>query len=76
VNTHTPLAFRVTGLVQKIYTKKKPKKKQGVYHTLALPFILLTSMLWQKKNYENSNISPCKNINFKTSSKRNQSPSR
>jgi hypothetical protein len=31
---------------------------------------------WQKKNYENSNISPCENIIFKKSSKRNQNPSR
>jgi len=30
----------------------------------------------QKKNYGNSNISPCKNIICKKSSKRNQSPSR
>jgi len=30
----------------------------------------------QKKNYGNSNISPCKNIIFKKSSKRNQNPSR
>jgi hypothetical protein len=37
------------------------QKKQGVCHTAALPFIL-KSILWQKKNYGNSNISPCKNI--------------
>jgi len=29
----------------------------------------------KKKNYENSNISPCKNIIFKKSSKSNQNPS-
>jgi hypothetical protein len=29
-----------------------------------------------KKNYGNSNISPCKNIIFKKSLKRNQNPSR
>jgi hypothetical protein len=34
---------------------------QGECHTVALPFIL-KSILRQKKNYENSNISPCKNI--------------
>ncbi len=28
----------------------------------------------QKKNYENSNVSPCENIIFKKSSKRNQNP--
>jgi hypothetical protein len=40
------------------------KRKQGVFHTVALPFTL-KSILRQKKNYENSNISPCKNIIFK-----------
>ncbi len=30
----------------------------------------------QKKNYENSNISACKNIIFKNFFKRNQNPSR
>jgi len=30
----------------------------------------------KKKDYENSNISPCKNIIFKKSSKRNQNLSR
>ncbi len=43
--------------------------------SVALPFTL-KSILRQKKNYENSNISPCKNIFFKKSSKRNQNPSR
>jgi hypothetical protein len=33
------------------------KEKQGVCHTVALPFTL-KSMLRQKKNYGNSNISP------------------
>jgi len=33
-------------------------------------------VLRQKKNYGNSNTSPCKNIIFKKSSKRNQTPSR
>jgi hypothetical protein len=42
---------------------------------VALPFTL-KSILRQKKNYANSNISPCKNIIFKISSKRNQNPSR
>jgi hypothetical protein len=49
--------------------------KQGVCHTMALPFAL-KSILRQKKNYENSNISPCENKIFKKSSKRNQNPSR
>jgi hypothetical protein len=35
------------------------------------------NILKKKKNYENSNISPCKNIIFKKKfSKRNQTPSR
>jgi hypothetical protein len=42
---------------------------------MALPFTL-EGILRQKKNYENSNISPCKNRIFKESSKRNQNPSR
>jgi hypothetical protein len=42
---------------------------------VALPFTL-KGILRQKKNYENSNISPCKNINFEKSSKENQTPSR
>jgi hypothetical protein len=49
--------------------------KQGACHTVALPFTL-KSILGKKKNYENSNISSCKNIIFKKSSKRNQNPSR
>jgi hypothetical protein len=42
---------------------------------MALPFTL-KSILRQKKNYGNSNISPCENIIFQKSSKRNQNPSR
>jgi hypothetical protein len=38
--------------------------KQGVCHTVALPFTF-KSILRQKKNYENSNISPCENVIFK-----------
>jgi len=56
----------------------KPDKyyhKQGVSHSLALPFTL-QSIIRQKKNYGNSNISPCKSIIFKLSSKRNQNPPR
>jgi hypothetical protein len=43
--------------------------RQGVYHTVALPFTL-KSFLRQKKKYGNSNISPCKNIIFKKSSQK------
>jgi len=47
--------------------------KQAVCHTVALPFTL-KRILRQKKNYGNSNISPCKNIlifkkSFKTKTK-------
>ncbi len=49
-----------------------PKRKQGVCRpTLALSFTLR-----QKKNYENSNISPCTKIIFKKSSKKSQNPSK
>jgi hypothetical protein len=59
----------------KIYTFKS-KTQQGVCHTVALPFTL-KRILRQKKNYKNSNISPCKNtLIFKKSSKTNQNPSR
>jgi hypothetical protein len=53
----------------------KVKIKQGVCHIVALPFTLKS--IWrQKKNYENSNISPCQKIIFKFFPKRNQNPSR
>jgi hypothetical protein len=57
------------------YFMYKPTTKQGVCHTVALPFTL-KNILRPKKTYGNSNISPCKNIIFKRSSKRNQNPSR
>jgi hypothetical protein len=41
---------------------------RGVSHTVAMPFTL-KSILRIKKNYENSNISPCKNIIFQKSRK-------
>jgi hypothetical protein len=50
-------------------TEANSQTKQGVCYTMALPFTL-KSILRQKKNYENSNISPCKNIICKKSSKR------
>jgi hypothetical protein len=46
------------------YQKLQDNSRQGVCHTVALPFTL-KFILRQKKNYENSNISPCKNIIFK-----------
>ncbi len=51
------------------------QSKQGVCHTVALPFTL-KHILRQKKNYANSNISPSENTILKKSSKRNQNPSR
>jgi len=55
--------------------EREQKRKQGVCHTLAYPFTL-KHILRQKKNYGNSNISPCKNTISKKSSKRNQNHSR
>jgi hypothetical protein len=42
---------------------------------VALPFTL-KSILRQKKNYGDSNISSCENISFKKPSKKNQNASR
>jgi hypothetical protein len=54
--------------------KNKKRETRGVSHSgLA---ITLKSILRQKKNHGNSNISPFKNIVFQKSSKRNQNPSR
>jgi hypothetical protein len=43
------------------YLDSKCCETRGVCHTMPLPFTLKT-ILRQKKNYGNSNISPCKNI--------------
>jgi hypothetical protein len=48
---------------------------RGVCHIVALLFTL-KRILGQKKYYGKSNISPCKNIIFKKSSKGNQNFSR
>jgi hypothetical protein len=45
--------------------EKTITNKQWVCHTLALPFTLKNILRQKKKNYENSNISTCKNIIFK-----------
>jgi hypothetical protein len=50
--------------------------KQGVCHIVVLSFAFKKYLKEKKKNYWNSNISPCKNIIFKKSSKRNQNPSK
>ncbi len=44
--------------------KKTKTKTRGVSHCLLVIYIKIY-ILRQKKNYENSNISPCKNIIFK-----------
>ncbi len=44
-----------------VIEEQLPDNKQGVCHIVALPFTL-KNILRQKKNYENSNISPCQNI--------------
>jgi hypothetical protein len=51
------------------------QREQGVRHTVGLP-LTLKSVLRQKKNYGNSDISPCKNIIFQKSYKKNQNLSR
>jgi hypothetical protein len=48
---------------QPIKWKLANHHQQGVCHIVALPFTL-QSILSQKNNYENSNISPCKNYNL------------
>jgi hypothetical protein len=50
--------------------------KQGVCHIVTLLFTLKGILRRQKKNGGNSNISPCKNIMLKKSSKKSQNPSR
>jgi hypothetical protein len=39
--------------------------KEGVSHSVALPFRLKSTLRSRKKNYGNSNIPPCKAIIFK-----------
>jgi hypothetical protein len=41
-------------------------QQQGVCHIVALPFTL-KNILRQKRNYGNSNISPCKKYNLQKS---------
>ncbi len=74
-NQHYICNIVASGLFSPKYSFKQFKKKR-VCHTLALPFILKSITRQRKKNYGNSNISPCKNIVFKKSSERNQNPSR
>jgi hypothetical protein len=61
----TPHMFRSPILPSlESFLMKKYKGKKAVCHIVALPFTL-KSILMQKKNYGNSDISPCKNIIFK-----------
>jgi hypothetical protein len=50
-----------------LWFERSQHNKQGVCHNVALP-LTLKSILRQKKDYENSNILPCKNIILKKSS--------
>jgi hypothetical protein len=52
---------------------KDQKKNKGC---VTMSFTLKIYILRQKKNYGNSNISPCKNKIFKKSSKNFENPSR
>jgi hypothetical protein len=49
---------------------------RGVSHTVALPFTFKTILRQKNNDFGNVNISPCKSIIFKKSSKENQKPSR
>jgi hypothetical protein len=70
-----PNLVKYTYRVWSLEQHHKIERKQGVCHTMALP-VTLKSILRQKKNHGNSNISPCKNIIFKQSSKGIQNPSK
>jgi hypothetical protein len=54
------------------------KQTRGVphYDGLAIYINEKSILMKKKKNFGNSNISPCKNIFLTKSSKRNQNPSR
>jgi len=54
-------------------TKHRAYDRQGVYHTVALPFTKARERIMETLK----NISPCKNTIFKKNAlKRNQNPSR
>jgi len=55
---------KVQELTAPIFHPENGVSKQGVCHTVTLPFTL-KSIFRQKKNYGNSNISPCKSLIFK-----------
>jgi hypothetical protein len=63
-------------LHHKIETKKEKRKKKGCVSHCGLAIYIKKHLRAKEEYYENSNISPCKNIIFKKSSKRNQNPSR
>jgi len=55
--------------VSRILAKTGLYITRGVSHC-GLAIYILKGILRQKKNYENSNISPCKNVIFKKSTKK------
>jgi hypothetical protein len=68
VTKHPPIAAPSIGKLGNLYAVNHLQiETRGVSHCVALPFTL-RSIFKQKKNYGNSNISPCKNIIFKISS--------
>jgi len=52
------------------------QRKQGVCHIVTLPFHIKTYLKAKEEYLKISNISPCKYIIFKKSSKKNQNPPR
>jgi hypothetical protein len=75
-NVNSFVVRRKSTLHTKTSIWRKKTKKRGVGYTVALPFTL-EGTLRQTKNYENSNISPRKNIILKkNSSYWNQNPSK
>jgi len=60
-------------VVWTISPQQTKQNKQGVCHTMALPFTL-KSIFKAKEELWKFKYSPCKNIIFKKSSKRNQNP--
>jgi hypothetical protein len=76
--TTTNLNLNIT-LPSKYHANKAPQTSNNTNNgcvTLWPCHLHFKNILRQKKNYGNSNISPCKNIIFQKSSERNQNPSR
>jgi hypothetical protein len=58
------------GKKKKNLRKTGHNQQGGVSHYMALPITLKSILRQKKKNYGNSKISPCKNMIFKKSSKK------